>query len=181
MKLSDINAADRPILSRKVCVSKKVETFEQPSRSMHNWPIGTVIEFPDTIEEIKFMQIPVKSFKTWNPRIQSHDSKGRFSTMGVWETHSVYDFVLLILKDKKPAWLSLTSLRNLWDTNVSKYYKFNQEMCHCISDYDRVHKLLGRTFCIAAKKQYSKPIFKDGVRTNKRKMRMFSILREVHE
>lgn len=179
MRLSDPNI--KAVIARPKVALQRTRMEIRPSRSIHQWPIGTIIEFPDTFKEARAMKIPVKSFKVWNPRIQSRDTKGRFSTMGVWETHTIDEIVIIVLKDKKPTLLSLPSLRSLIrNIKVSKHYKFNQEMRDCTSDYDRLNKLLGRTFCIAAKKRYSKPVFKDGELTNKRKMYTFSILQEVH-
>lgn len=152
MKLNQLIAAERPVIAvRGNLVPAKIsfdklEGVGEP-RNGYGMNVGDVIDFPETVEDIELMEIPIRE-------------------------NGPKQYVVLVVKNGKQAWFGLSNLRRM-DHEMNPVHPVAQTLREAIQkqalpndDKTRLELVLGKKITATEPVTYKEAIFEDGTRTN---------------
>lgn len=151
MVLSSINHADIPVVpvrSGLTCVEVTIDALNNVGTPMvtYGLNVGDRFEFPATKDDLKVIQRQVRPNST------------------------AYEYLVLGLKNGKPAWLSLSNLRRRNHKNTP-VHPLAEALHGAESDAIRLEMCLGKTITSTENITYDEAIFENGVRTDGTKPR----------
>lgn len=151
MVLTEINSADIPVVPVRTgltCVEVTIDALTNVGTPMvtYGLNINDRFEFPATKADLKVIQRQVRPNST------------------------AYEYLVLGLKNGKPAWLSLSNLRRR-DHKNQPVHPLAEALHGAESDAVRLEMCLGKTITSTENIEYQEAIFENGVRTDGTKPR----------
>lgn len=152
MKLNQLNEAERPVIAVRGNAMPEEVKFDDLTgvgepRNGYGMNVGDVIDFPETKEDIKLMAIPIRE-------------------------NGPKQYVVLVLKNGKQAWLGLSNLRRM-DFEMKPVHPVAEALAEAITkqalpndDKTRLNLVLGKKITATEPVTYKEAIFEDGTRTN---------------
>lgn len=151
MVLTEINSADIPVVPVRTgltCVEVTIDALTNVGTPMvtYGLNINDRFEFPATKADLKVIQRQVRPNST------------------------AYEYLVLGLKNGKPAWLSLSNLRRR-DHKNQPVHPLAEALHGAESDAVRLEMCLGKTITSTENIEYQEAVFENGVRTDGTKPR----------
>lgn len=151
MVLTEINSADIPVVPVRTgltCVEVTIDALTNVGTPMvtYGLNINDRFEFPATKADLKVIQRQVRPNST------------------------AYEYLVLGLKNGKPAWLSLSNLRRR-DHKNQPVHPLAEALHGAESDAVRLEMCLGKTITSTENIEYQEAVFENGMRTDGTKSR----------
>lgn len=151
MVLTEINSADIPVVPVRTgltCVEVTIDALTNVGTPMvtYGLNINDRFEFPATKADLKVIQRQVRPNST------------------------AYEYLVLGLKNGKPAWLSLSNLRRR-DHKNQPVHPLAEALHGAESDAVRLEMCLGKTITSTENIEYQEAVFENGMRTDGTKPR----------
>ncbi len=151
MVLTEINSADIPVVPVRTgltCVEVTIDALTNVGTPMvtYGLNVNDRFEFPATKADLKVIQRQVRPNST------------------------AYEYLVLGLKNGKPAWLSLSNLRRR-DHKNQPVHPLAEALHGAESDAVRLEMCLGKTITSTENIEYQEAVFENGVRTDGTKPR----------
>ncbi len=156
MKLSNIKATDIPVVPVRNGLTISlvgIETLKESGVGLVSYGLktGDVFEFPTAMEDVQITQRQVRPNST------------------------SYEYLILGLKNGKPAWLSVANLRR-WDHKMSPVHPVAEALRTAENDMVRIEMCLGKSIKAEEDVTYQEAVFENGVRTDATKGRTIAKL-----
>lgn len=151
MVLTEINSADIPVVPVRTgltCVEVTIDALTNVGTPMvtYGLNVNDRFEFPATKADLKVIQRQVRPNST------------------------AYEYLVLGLKNGKPAWLSLSNLRRR-DHKNQPVHPLAEALHGAESDAVRLEMCLGKTITSTENIEYQEAVFENGMRTDGTKSR----------
>lgn len=151
MVLTEINSADIPVVPVRTgltCVEVTIDALTNVGTPMvtYGLNVNDRFEFPATKADLKVIQRQVRPNST------------------------AYEYLVLGLKNGKPAWLSLSNLRRR-DHKNQPVHPLAEALHGAESDAVRLEMCLGKTITSTENIEYQEAVFENGMRTDGTKPR----------
>lgn len=156
MILANVNKADIPVVPVRnglTINSVGLEALKSSGVGLVSYGLkeGDTFEFPTTAADLQITQRQVRA------------------------NSSAYEYLVLGLKNGKPAWLSVSNLRR-WDHKMQPVHPVAEALRTAEDDSVRLEMCLGKTIKAEEDVTYQEAVFENGVRTDGTRPRTVSKL-----